>query len=218
MMQAMQPEPDRLPEAEAARSPGPCAPRFDRPWRRREGLLALLGLSAGAGLAWPLVLRAQGAQPAEAPPRLAFLGFELIDEQPDPARGPEQRRRLAMIGAQMADGLQARGLYQVVPLAPAAPLLAQVREQHEFVYRCNGCLAELGPALNLRLVATGWVQRVSGLILNINLQVQDVVADRLVLTRSVDIRGDNDESWRRGTAHLLRDLVERREREPGHGR
>lgn len=218
MMQAMRPEPDLLTGAQAA--PGPC-PRplhFSRPWHRREALAALLGVGVAVGLARPLTLQAQSAQSAEAPPRLAFLGFELIDEQPDPARVPEQRRRLAMIGAQMAEGLQARGLYEVVPLAPVAPLLAQVREQHEFVYRCNGCLAELGPALNLRLVATGWVQRVSGLILNINLQVQDVVADRLVLTRSVDIRGDNDESWRRGTAHLLRDLVERREREPGHGR
>jgi Protein of unknown function (DUF2380) len=216
MMRAMHmaPEtrPGRQPPADET-APSGHAPRADPArWRRREGLAAALGLALGV---MSPQLRAQQPQ---ALPRLAFLGFEVIDEQPDPARAPELRRRLEMIGQQMAEGLAARGLYQLVDLAPAAPLLAQTREQNEFIYRCNGCLAELGPALNLRLVATGWVQRVSGLILNINLQVQDVVADRLLLTRSVDIRGDNDESWRRGAAHLLRDLAERREREPGYGR
>ena len=216
MMWAMRSDPaPRLkgqPPAELADPPRQPLHGGAAAWRRRDALAAALGLALLGG---PLQLR---AQQQTALPRLAFLGFEVIDEQPDPARAPELRRRLAMIGQQMAEGLQGRGLYQLVDLAPVAALLARTREQNEYVYRCNACLTELGPALNLRLVATGWVQRVSGLILNINLQVQDVVDDRLLLTRSVDIRGDNDESWRRGTAHLLRDLAERREREPGYGR
>ena len=41
--------------------------------------------------------------------------------------------------------------------------------------------------------------------------------DRLVLTKSVDIRGDNDESWRRGMAYMLCDLAKRRKRPPRYG-
>ena len=70
----------------------------------------------------------------------------------------------------------------------------------------------------MRLVGTGWVQRVGNLILNLNLQIQDVRSERLVLTKSVDIRGDNDTSWQRGIAYMLRDMEERRQRQPAYGR
>ena len=182
---------------------------------RRLGLQALLAGWVGAGLG--LKAGRSEAQPQAGLPRLAFMGFELIDEQPDPSRRPEHQRRLAMIGDLTARGLVERGLYQLVDLAPVSGLIAQARQHNEFVYRCDGCLADLAPRLGLRLVGTGWVQRVSGLILNINFQVQDVIEDRLSLTRSVDIRGDNDESWRRGVNHLLRDLAERRDRQPDYG-
>ena len=174
-----------------------------------------LGLALAA--AWVGPARAQGS-PGGEPPRLAFLGFELIDEQPDPSRAAALRQRLAMIGQQMAEGLAAKGLYRVLDLTPARAALDLARERNEYLYRCNGCLTEVAAALDGRLVATGWVQRVSGLILNINLQVQDVTDDRQALTRSVDIRGDNDDAWRRGVAYLLRDIAERRERQPGYGR
>ena len=69
----------------------------------------------------------------------------------------------------------------------------------------------------MRLVGVGWVQRVSNLILNLNLAVWDVPQDRMTLTKSVDIRGDTDESWRRGVDYMLRDMVERRARQPRYG-
>ena len=86
----------------------------------------------------------------------------------------------------MAEGLAAKGLYRVLDLSytrahGAGP---RARTQTEYLYRCNGCLTDVAAALDVRLVATGWVQRVSGLILNINLQVQDVTDDRQALTRS----------------------------------
>jgi hypothetical protein len=59
---------------------------------------------------------------------------------------------------------------------------------------------------------------VSNLILNLNLAIWRTADDQMVLTKSVDIRGDNDESWRRGIAFMLRDMVERRARQPMYGR
>lgn len=153
---------------------------------------------------------------AEVPP-LAFAGFELIDEQPDPARTALQPPRLARIGAQMARGLHERGLYRVVASDGVTAAVEQVRRSVDLLHRCNGCLDPIAEAAQVRLVGVGWVQRVSNLILNLNLAVWDVPQDRMTLTKSVDIRGDTDESWRRGVDYMLRDMVERRARQPRYG-
>ena len=112
-----------------------------RPLKRRHCLLHLAALAAG-GLP---VVRASAAEPQDRPP-LAFLGFELLDEQPDPLRAEEHRARLDKIGRQMAEGLEARGLYRVVDLAPAEQALARARSENEFLYRCNACLGGVGEA------------------------------------------------------------------------
>ena len=171
------------------------------------------------GAAWVLPVTGVRAQ-AEVPP-LAFAGFELIDEQPDPVRTALQPPRLARLGEQMARGLHDRGLYRVVGLDSGADsvsaAVAQVRGTVDLLHRCNGCLDPIAAAAQVRLVGVGWVQRVSNLILNLNLAVWDVPQDRMTLTKSVDIRGDNDESWRRGVDYMLRDMVERRARQPRYG-
>lgn len=63
----------------------------------------------------------------------------------------------------------------------------------------------------------GWVQRVSELILNINVEVREVATDRIVLSKSVDLRGNNDESWTRALRFMLRDWAEKRARNPRYG-
>ncbi len=152
------------------------------------------------------------------PPTLAVIGFELVDEQPDSARAAQLRGRLAAIKAQLEQGLQARALYRVVDTAAAAELIEAQRERHAFLYRCNACLAEVGQRLGTRLVAVGWVQRVSELILNINVSVRDAQTDAEVLSKSVDLRGNTDETWARGVNFMLRDWAERRARNPRYGR
>ena len=47
------------------------------------------------------------------------------------------------------------------------------------------------------------VHEISNLILNINLQVREVATGRLIQAGTVDIRGNTDESWRRGLRYLL---------------
>ena len=210
---------DRATTALTPTLPGPTQP--GPVWPRRR----LLALAALPGLAWlpgtQALAQALAQAPAEAeapaPPRLAFLGFELIDDHPDPARDAAHQARLALISQQMAQGLAERGLYRVVDLTPAEAAIRQARAENEFLHRCNGCLVGVGAALDTRLVGVGWVQRVSNLILNLNLAIWAVTEDRMTLTKSVDIRGDNDESWRRGVAYMLRDMTERRQRQPCYG-
>ncbi len=164
-----------------------------------------------------LALAGAAATAAEPLPPLAVLGFELVDEQPDPANDAVLLRRLAALQLQLQQGLHQRGLYRVVDTAPAQDLIDGARAQNAFVYRCNGCLAEIGQRLGTRLVAVGWVQKVSNLILNINVSLRDAATDQEILSKSVDLRGNTDETWTRGMAFMLRDWSERRARNPRYG-
>ena len=52
--------------------------------------------------------------------------------------------------------------------------------------------------------AWGTVQKVSNLILNINLYMEDARAGKMEFVKSVDIRGNTDESWRHGLDYMIR--------------
>ncbi len=72
---------------------------------------------------------------------------------------------------------------------------------------CNGCDVDLARKVGAQISVTGWVQKVSNLILNINLVVRDVETGQVVAAGSVDIRGNTDELWSRGLSYLLRNRL-----------
>jgi hypothetical protein len=51
------------------------------------------------------------------------------------------------------------------------------------------------------------VQKVSNLILNMNIYVRDVHTGNLDAVISVDLRGNTDESWFRAASYLLRNRL-----------
>lgn len=174
---------------------------------RRLPLALMLGLALRPLLA-----------PAQALPRtLAVLDFDLIEEHRNPAGQAALQRRLQAAHAQLQQELQERGLYRVLDLAPAQDLLGTLRQQQEHMHRCVGCAQQMGERLGAELVMTTWVHKVSELILNINLEIHDVARRRVVLTKSVDLRGNTDTSWQRGIRHLARDIAEKREIDPSYG-
>jgi hypothetical protein len=177
----------------------------------------MLSTFARTGLSLLLALCALTATAAEPLPALAVISFELVDDQPDPVRDADHKRRLVAIQAQLQQGLHQRGLYRVIDTAPVQAQIDALHAQNAYLYRCNGCFADVGQRLGARLVAVGWVQRVSELILNVNVSVRDAETDKEVLSKSVDLRGNNDESWSRAMAFMLRDWSERRERNPRYG-
>ena len=50
---------------------------------------------------------------------------------------------------------------------------------------------------------TGWVQKVSNLILNMNIVVRDAKTGQIILSKSVDMRGNTKESWSRALDWLV---------------
>jgi len=172
-----------------------------RPWRYKWALIALAAL---AGLACDPAGAAQ-------PKSLALMDFELIDEmrefESEQARH-EVDRRLALITTELAKELQSRGMYRVLDRAPAAQLIERLKASYE-LRACNGCEIDIGRALGAERIALCWVQKVSNLILNINIEVRSVATGETVYAKSVDIRGNTDEAWLRGVRRLVDNIQER---------
>jgi hypothetical protein len=163
-----------------------------RPFARTGFVLALLtGFWTGSG----------ASAEAQAPkiPRVAFFGFHLINTSLEPVSAIEDER-IGNLDRQLRERLDQSGRFTIAEVTPA------VRSDiaaGQWIGNCNGC--ELGFAKRLRtdLATWGTVQKVSNLILNINLYMKDVETGEMTFVHSVDIRGNTDVSWRRGLDYLL---------------
>ena len=182
-----------------------------RAWIQTSGVAALGCAAALSGLSG--TARAESG----APRSLAVVDFELVDEQNNPATKAAQEVRLRDATRQLQRELAERGLYRIVDPTPSQDLQHKLRSQQEFLYRCDDCAEQIGRLLDVDLVMVTWVQKVSELILNLNVQIYDVNARKVVFTKSVDMRGNTDESWTRAVHYLVRDMAEKRERNPNYG-
>ncbi len=156
--------------------------------------LVLAGLLAGLGT--PAV--------AQTLPTVAVFNFALTNTSPAPST-PEEMARLQRLDQQLKDGL--RGHFKLVDVSPVQDRLARV----DSIRGCNGCELDLARELGAQQVAYGWVQKVSNLILNVNLVVEEASTGRTLRAESVDIRGNTDDSWSRGLRYLLNERMFRGE-------
>jgi Protein of unknown function (DUF2380) len=61
--------------------------------------------------------------------------------------------------------------------------------------------------LGAKYSLTGWIQKVSNLILNLNIVVRDAETGKVTWSKSVDMRGNTEESWSRSLDYLLRNYL-----------
>ncbi len=138
------------------------------------------------------------------PPKLAVFDFELIDTSlPGEVYGsrPEQERMLR-IGDQLRKALTESGKFQVLDIAPVKDAASKSNLQ-----ACGGCDIKLAEQLGADLEITGVVQKVSNLILNLNIYLRDVHTGNLVTAASADMRGNTDEAWSRTMGYLIRNRL-----------
>lgn len=132
---------------------------------------------------------------------VAVFDFELVDTSLQGATfgpGKEEQERLAWVGEELRRRLMQTGRFEVVDIAPLA-----ARARAANLRNCGGCDADLAHDLGAKLAITGWVQKVSNLILNMNIAVRDADTGKLVTGMSVDMRGNTQESWSRALNYLL---------------
>ena len=183
--------------ADAGRGPRLCwrAPLFA--W----GLATLLifePFAVGAG--W-----AAASAPSEPAKSVALLNVEFLNDHGDlePTTDAE-RARLALIASLFKAKLEASGRYKFVSIpAEAAAKIAAGPE----VGACGGCEFGYGKEFGADIVAWIVVQKVSDLILNINVYMADVATRKMVFVHSVDIRSNTDESWTRGLTYLVKNYL-----------
>ena len=134
-------------------------------------------------------------------PVLALFGFDLVSSSPEPVPSAE-KARLHMAGEELARLLRESGNYTVIDLVSETETI----ERGAMMINCNGC--ELVPAqqAGASLVAYGWVQKVSNLILNMNVVIKDAKTGSQLAFAGADIRGNTDQSWRRGIKFIAERL------------
>ncbi len=139
---------------------------------------------------------------AETPQRVAFFGILLIDTSLG-GSVLEEHRRVTAMEARLVEAMMESGRYVFVDTASVAGkagLYANLAD-------CNGCDSSLAAELGADLALTGVVQKTSNLILSISIFIRDAGTRRLVGGGSADIRGNTDETWRRGIDYILRNRI-----------
>jgi hypothetical protein len=139
-------------------------------------------------------------QADQTPPRVAFFGFQLINTSLQPTT-PEETQRIQMLNDMFRQKLEASGRFKMVSIP--AELQSKIAAAPE-ISNCNGCERDFALEGGADWAAWGTVQKVSNLILNINVYIEDARANKMEFIKSVDIRGNTDESWKIGLDYMLR--------------
>jgi Protein of unknown function (DUF2380) len=136
-------------------------------------------------------------------PRVAFFGFSIINTSLEPTK-PEEEAGLRMLENLLRERLAASGRFTMAEISTE---LQQEIARGADIRDCNGCERDYAKRAGADWAAWGTVQKVSNLILNINLYMEDAQSGKLAFVKSVDIRGNTDESWRRGLDYMLRNYL-----------
>ncbi|MGB9648344.1 MAG: DUF3280 domain-containing protein [Stellaceae bacterium] len=133
-------------------------------------------------------------------PSVAFFGFQLINTSLEPTT-PVEVSRIKMLDDLFWQKLGSSGRFKIVPIPPE---LQKKMAAGPEISGCNGCERDYARSIGANWAAWGIVQKVSNLILNINVYMEDAASGKLEFVKSVDIRGNTDESWQHGLDYMLR--------------
>lgn len=139
------------------------------------------------------------------PPKLVVFDFELIDTSlQGEVNGPraDEQDRLMRVGDQVRKELAESGKFHLLDISPV-----NAAAHGSNLQACGGCDVQFAQQLGADLAITGVVQKVSNLILNINIYMRDVQSGRLITAMTADLRGNTDESWSRATSYLVRNRL-----------
>lgn len=146
---------------------------------------------------------------AEEAATVAFFGIHMLDtslQTTELGQDPQEIARRERIEAQVRERFAAEG-YELLDLAPVQADLDRVVNPA----KCYGCDTRMATKLGADYSLVGEVQKVSNLILTMNLQLRDAETGDLVKGGVVDIRGNTDESWERGMRYILKNRIFREE-------
>ena len=151
-----------------------------------------------------VILGIAGPGAALAAEKAAVFPVELFD--PGASYGararPADTKKLTLVTDELRKALHDQAGLEIVDTAPKAEIVAKEGP----LYKCNGCAADIGKSLGADLVATGYVEKGSGQIFNLNVTIAEAASGKVVRGGQVTIRADTDDTW----AHAMRWVVKNR--------
>lgn len=141
--------------------------------------------------------------------KVAFFGLHFIDTSTEGAINgvrEDETARLALLEEEVRARFEAEG-FDLVDTAPVAEELGRTLNPAN----CNDCEVRMAQELGAEYSLVGEVQKVSNLILSMNLALRDAESGDFLRMLAVDIRGNTDDSWLRGGRYILDNHVFREE-------
>ncbi len=159
----------------------------------------------GGGALFAAAMLCGVAPSAWSAERLVVLPFEITDNIPVPGVEDPYRERLQQLTRYVARSIDEAGIYDTVP---------QERVEHSVeaaqlgtaIHGCNQCDIDLAKRVDGDKVMTGWIYKMSLLILTLHIEIKDVASQQTLLSKAYDFRGDNEKAWRRAADYMVRDL------------
>jgi hypothetical protein len=146
-----------------------------------------------------------GPTSAQTSRTVALLGVHLQNdnEMYEPTSAAE-RARMTKVADAFRTQLGNSSAFSIKPVPE--PMAAEIAAG-QTLGECGGCELDFGAKLGVDEIAWINVQKVSNLILNLNVYMADVKAKKMTFVRSVDIRGNTDESWTRSLNYLVENYL-----------
>lgn len=151
---------------------------------------------------WPALAFAALDGPLLPGGKVAFLGITFIDTSTEGAYNgvrADQTARIPLLENEVRARFVQEG-FTILSNDPIAAELANTVNPAD----CYGCEVRMAAKLGADYVLVGEVQKVSNLILAMNLVMRDVRTAEMVRGMSVDIRSNTDETWLRGVRYILK--------------
>lgn len=151
-----------------------------------------------AGAAMVFAPPAASADPIE----VAVFDFQFARGTPvEPTE--EDRARLKRTSDTFRKLLQDSGRYRLVPTDAVREEVAKTAD----LRACGGCADTFGEKVGAAATFVGEVQKVSNLILNMNVYYKPLGSNTRERAYSVDLRGNTDESFDRGIKYLVKNRL-----------
>ena len=140
--------------------------------------------------------------PAYAATRAAVFDIELQDTSGEP-NTPAQAERIRATTEALRNELAETGKYETVDLRADADRIAKLGYQRS----CVTCFMDVARERGAEVAVFGTVNKISTLILSMDIKVLSVETGKEVARGIADIRGDNDRAWLRGMQWLVQHRI-----------
>jgi hypothetical protein len=137
--------------------------------------------------------------------KLAVLPFEIVDNTPVPGGEERNQKMLEKITRYIAQNIDDKRLFKVIPQSKVNKIVSSAQLGTD-IRNCNQCEFELGKQVEAEKVMTGWIYKMSILILTMHIEIKDVATQQTFISKAYDFRGDNEKAWLRAADYMLRDL------------